>query len=73
MRFCNPAGFVCPNYFSIKNSGGIMPRIVHFEFAADNPERAANFYRDVFGWQSNNWGGADGILAGQDRIGWSGH
>ena len=34
-----------------------MPRIVHFEFAADNPERAANFYRDVFGWQSSSWGG----------------
>lgn len=34
-----------------------MPRVVHFEFAADQPERAASFYRDVFGWGSNNWGG----------------
>ena len=34
-----------------------MPRIVHFEFAADNPERAAKFYHDVFGWESNFWGG----------------
>jgi predicted enzyme related to lactoylglutathione lyase len=34
-----------------------MPRVVHFEFAADNPERAAKFYRDVFGWESSSWGG----------------
>jgi predicted enzyme related to lactoylglutathione lyase len=34
-----------------------MPRIIHFEFAADNPERAAKFYHDVFGWESTNWGG----------------
>jgi uncharacterized protein len=34
-----------------------MPRVVHFEFAADNPERAAKFYRDVFGWESTSWGG----------------
>ncbi|HVF40571.1 MAG TPA: VOC family protein [Gemmatimonadaceae bacterium] len=27
-----------------------MPRPVHFEISANNPERAANFYRDVFGW-----------------------
>jgi uncharacterized protein len=24
--------------------------IVHFEIPADNPERAAKFYRDLFGW-----------------------
>jgi predicted enzyme related to lactoylglutathione lyase len=24
-----------------------MPRVIHFEFAADNPERAAKFYREV--------------------------
>jgi hypothetical protein len=34
-----------------------MPRIIHFEFAADNPERATKFYREVFGWESTNWGG----------------
>lgn len=34
-----------------------MPRVVHFEVAADNPERAARFYRDVFGWESTSWGG----------------
>jgi predicted enzyme related to lactoylglutathione lyase len=28
-----------------------MPRISHFAIPADVPERAINFYRDVFGWQ----------------------
>jgi predicted enzyme related to lactoylglutathione lyase len=37
--------------------GGIMPRVIHFEFAADNPERAAKFYSEVFGWESAKWGG----------------
>ena len=34
-----------------------MPRIIHFELPADNPERAVMFYGDVFGWQFNKWGG----------------
>ena len=34
-----------------------MPRVVHFEFAADDPERAADFYRAALGWEVNNWGG----------------
>ena len=32
-----------------------MNRIVHFEIHANNPERAAKFYRDVFGWEINEW------------------
>ena len=32
-----------------------MNRIVHFEIHADDPERAAKFYRDVFGWQIDKW------------------
>ncbi|MCE7933461.1 MAG: VOC family protein [Chlorobi bacterium CHB2] len=32
-----------------------MPRVVHFEIAADNTERAAKFYADVFGWNINKW------------------
>ncbi len=28
-----------------------MPRVVHFECHADNPERVAAFYREVFGWK----------------------
>jgi predicted enzyme related to lactoylglutathione lyase len=35
----------------------IVPRVIHFEFAADNPERAAKFYREVFGWEATKWGG----------------
>jgi predicted enzyme related to lactoylglutathione lyase len=27
-----------------------MPTPVHFQFAADDPQRAAEFYKDVFGW-----------------------
>ena len=34
-----------------------MPRVVHFEIPADNPERAVKFYSDVFGWQINKWEG----------------
>lgn len=28
-----------------------MPKIVNFHLPADNVERAAAFYRDVFGWE----------------------
>jgi uncharacterized protein len=28
-----------------------MPRPVHFEFSADDPDRAARFYGEVFGWK----------------------
>ena len=34
-----------------------MPRVVHFEIAADEPERAARFYESVFGWQLQKWEG----------------
>ena len=36
-----------------------MPRVIHFEFAADNPERAVKFYQSVFGWKIENWGQQD--------------
>jgi len=35
----------------------IMPRIVHFEFHCDDPERAAEFYRKAFGWEITKWDG----------------
>jgi len=31
-------------------------RVVHFEIQADEPERAMKFYRDVFGWDFQQWG-----------------
>jgi len=27
-----------------------MPRVIHFEIPAENPERAMDFYKNVFGW-----------------------
>jgi predicted enzyme related to lactoylglutathione lyase len=36
---------------------GNMPRVVHFDLAADDPQRAADFYRTVFGWQIEKWDG----------------
>jgi predicted enzyme related to lactoylglutathione lyase len=34
-----------------------MPRVIHFEINADQPERAVKFYSGVFGWKIKNWGG----------------
>ena len=34
-----------------------MGRVSHFEITADDPERAAAFYRKAFGWEINDWGG----------------
>jgi predicted enzyme related to lactoylglutathione lyase len=32
-----------------------MPRVIHFEIRADDPQRALKFYTGVFGWQVNQW------------------
>ena len=34
-----------------------MSRVIHFDLSADNPERAANFYRTVFEWKVEKWQG----------------
>jgi len=34
-----------------------MGRVSHFEITADDPDRAAAFYRKAFGWEFNDWGG----------------
>ena len=34
-----------------------MPRVVHFEVEADQPERAIKFYETVFGWKIQKWEG----------------
>jgi hypothetical protein len=36
-----------------------MNRVVHFEIQADDPERAAKFYRDIFGWNIDKWPGLE--------------
>ena len=34
-----------------------MGRVIHFELNVDNPQRAADFYAQVFGWEINKWEG----------------
>ncbi|HEU4456594.1 MAG TPA: VOC family protein [Longimicrobium sp.] len=34
-----------------------MPRVVHFEVHAEDPERATRFYTELFGWTITQWGG----------------
>jgi uncharacterized protein len=34
-----------------------MPRVVHFEISYDDSERAVTFYKGVFGWEIQQWGG----------------
>ncbi len=34
-----------------------MPRVVHFEISADEPEDLARFYEKVFGWKIAKWEG----------------
>ena len=33
-----------------------MPRPIHFEIQAENPERAISFYQSLFGWTFSQWG-----------------
>ena len=34
-----------------------MPRVVHFEIHAGDPERAINFYQNLFDWSFQKWEG----------------
>ncbi len=34
-----------------------MPRPVHFDITADDPQRAMKFYEAVFGWKFQKWDG----------------
>lgn len=34
-----------------------MPRPLHFEIHADNPDRAITFYTGLFGWEFTRWDG----------------
>lgn len=36
-----------------------MSRVIHFDLSADDPERAAEFYRSVFDWKINKWEGPE--------------
>jgi predicted enzyme related to lactoylglutathione lyase len=35
----------------------MMPGVIHFEINADEPARAVEFYREVFGWVIESWEG----------------
>ncbi|HYP27326.1 MAG TPA: VOC family protein [Blastocatellia bacterium] len=34
-----------------------MPRVIHFEIHAEEPQRAVSFYESAFGWQFQRFGG----------------
>src|SRR2546423_564561 len=34
-----------------------MPRVIHFEIHADDPDRAVRFYQTVFAWEFTRYGG----------------
>ena len=34
-----------------------MPRVVHFEISAENPEKTIEFYKKTFGWEFQKWEG----------------
>ena len=34
-----------------------MPRVVHFEISAKDPEKVVDFYQKVFGWKVTKWEG----------------
>lgn len=34
----------------------MLNRVVHFEIHANDPKRAMDFYKKVFGWQMEQWG-----------------
>jgi predicted enzyme related to lactoylglutathione lyase len=36
-----------------------LPKVIHFEIPADDPERAVNFYKKVFGWKIDKYGVGD--------------
>jgi predicted enzyme related to lactoylglutathione lyase len=46
-----------------------MSRVIHFELPADNPERAVDFYKKIFGWTFHKWDGPQEywlVSTGQD-------
>ena len=34
-----------------------MPRVIHFEIHADDPDRAIKFYEGLFAWEFTKWDG----------------
>ena len=47
-----------------------MSRVIHFDLSADKPERAAAFYKKVFGWKIDKWEGGEDywmVQTGSDK------
>ena len=44
-----------------------MNRLIHFEIHAGDPERAAKFYRDVFGWEIHEWVMPGVVISDENR------
>ena len=36
-----------------------MPKVMHFELPAHDPERASKFYKSVLGWTTEKWNGPE--------------
>lgn len=36
-----------------------MPRVIHFEIHAEEPQRAIRFYTSMFGWEFSKWPGQE--------------
>jgi uncharacterized protein len=36
-----------------------MPRVIHFELPADDPDRAVGFYQKALGWNIEKWDGPE--------------
>ena len=34
-----------------------MSRVIHFEIPANDPDKLSDFYKKVFGWKFEKWGG----------------
>jgi hypothetical protein len=51
-----------------------MSRVVHFEFATSDPALEVEFFRSLFGWESQQWGDQDYWLVdtGKDEVGING-
>ena len=49
-----------------------MMRPVHFEILADDPEKAVDFYRSIFGWEIGAWEPGDElywlVTTGSDEV-----
>jgi uncharacterized protein len=46
-----------PYFLICQPDNDIMPKIIHFDIAAEDPEKSMEFYQKVFGWKFEKWEG----------------